>query len=87
MKSRLSDYTEAEFLSFLQEIRAANKNAPDEVLDPLLSHFCTITGHPDGTDLIYYPEDGADNSNEGIIETVKRWRAAQGLPGFSGANT
>ncbi|MBK5527596.1 bacteriocin immunity protein [Pseudomonas sp. TH08] len=82
MKSRLSDYTEAEFLSFLQEIRAANKNASDEVLDPLLSHFCTITEHPDGTDLIYYPEDEADNSNEAIIETVKKWRAANGLPGF-----
>ncbi len=82
MKSRLSDYTEAEFLSFLQEIRAANKNAPDEILDPLLSHFCSVTGHPDGTDLIYYPEDGADNTNEGIIEIVKKWRKDNELPGF-----
>ena len=77
-----SDYTETEFVRLMQEIRAANRKAPDVVLDPLLDHFCSITGHPDGTDLIYYPEDGADSSDEGITETVKRWRAINGLPGF-----
>ncbi len=68
----------------MQKIRAANKNAPDETFDPLLNHFCEITEHPDGTDLIYYPEEGADSSNEGITQTVKNWRATQGLPGFKG---
>ncbi|WP_030128063.1 bacteriocin immunity protein [Pseudomonas sp. QTF5] len=82
MQSRFSDYAEEEFIQLMQEIRAANKNVPDEILDPLLKQFCKITGHPDGTDLIYYPEEGADNSNEGITQTVKEWRAAQGLPGF-----
>lgn len=81
-KNSISEYTEAEFLRFMQEIRTANKNASDDVLDPMSDHFCSITEHPDGTDLIYYPEDGADNSNEAIIETVKKWRAANGLPGF-----
>ncbi|MDY7582390.1 bacteriocin immunity protein [Pseudomonas sp. CCI3.1] len=82
MKNHFSDYTEAEFIQFMREIREANKHAPDEVLDPLLQQFCQLTEHPDGTDLIYYPEDGADNSNEGITHTVKEWRAAKGLPGF-----
>jgi len=82
MKKNLSDYTEAEFLRFMQEIRTANKNASDDVLDPLLDLFCSITEHPDGTDLIYYPDEGVNNSNEGINETVKKWRAANGLPGF-----
>lgn len=82
MKNYFSDYTEAEFIQLMQKIRAANKNAPDEILDPLLKQFCEITEHPDGTDLIYYPEEGADNSNEGITKTVREWRAAQGLPGF-----
>ncbi|EXF95063.1 colicin immunity protein ImmE2 [Pseudomonas fluorescens HK44] len=84
MKESFSDYTEAEFIQLMQKIRAANKNAPDKILDPLLQQFCEITEHPDGTDLIYYPEDGAGNSNEGIAQTVKKWRAAQGLPGFKG---
>jgi hypothetical protein len=82
LKNHFSDYTEAEFIKFMREIREANKHASDEVLDPLLQQFCQLTEHPDGTDLIYYPEDGADNSNEGITQTVKEWRAAQGLPGF-----
>lgn len=82
MKNNFADYTEAEFIQLMQKIRAANKSAPDEILDPLLKQFCEITEHPDGTDLIYYPEEGADNSNEGVMQTVKEWRAAQGLPGF-----
>lgn len=81
-KNSISEYTETEFLLLMQEIRTANRQTSDDVLDPLLDHFCNITEHPDGTDLIYYPEEGADNSNEGIIEIVKRWRAANGLSGF-----
>lgn len=82
MKKNISDYTEAQFISFVKEIRAANKSASDEVLGELLEQFRLLTGHPDGTDLIYYPESGADNSAEGIAETVKKWREANGLPGF-----
>jgi hypothetical protein len=82
MKKSISDYTESEFIRFMQEIRTANKSASDEVLGELLEQFRQLTGHPDGSDLIYYPEDGADNSNEGITETVKKWREANGLPGF-----
>ncbi|MEJ5060372.1 MULTISPECIES: bacteriocin immunity protein [unclassified Pseudomonas] len=82
MNKSISDYTEAEFVRFMQEIRAANESASDEVLGKLLEQFRQLTGHPDGSDLIYYPEDGADNSNEGITETVRKWREANGLPGF-----
>ncbi|MBV6824385.1 bacteriocin immunity protein [Pseudomonas sp. PD9R] len=82
MKKSISDYTEAEFIRFIQKIRAANKSASDEVLGELLEQFRQLTGHPDGSDLIYYPEHGADNSNEGITETVKKWREANGLQGF-----
>lgn len=49
-----------------------------------LGHFWLreLAGHPDGTDLVFYPEPGEDNSAEGVTKTVKTWRAAQGLPGF-----
>ncbi|AZC49972.1 bacteriocin immunity protein [Pseudomonas chlororaphis] len=82
VKSRLDEYTEAEFIDFMQELFAANKGAPDEVLDPLLDEFERITEHPAGSDLIYYPENGADSSAVGIIKAVKDWRRANGLPGF-----
>jgi hypothetical protein len=78
----ISDYTEAEFISFIQKIRAINKMGSDEELGELLAQFRKLTGHPDGTDLMFYPEPGQDNSAEGVTRTVKEWRAAQGLPGF-----
>jgi len=82
MNKSITDYTEQQFVQFVEEIRKANKSAPGDVLGELLEQFCETTGHPDGTDLIYYPEDGADNSAEGITRAVKEWRAANGLPGF-----
>ncbi len=86
MKKNISDYTEAQFASLIQEIFAANSSgASDEVMADLLDQFCEIAGHPAGTDLIYYPEDGADDSAEGITQTVKTWRASKGLPGFKDA--
>ncbi|MHC8389794.1 bacteriocin immunity protein [Pseudomonas sp. MDT2-39-1] len=78
----ISDYTEKEFIKFIQQIRAINKEGSDEELGEVLAQFRSLSGHPDGSDLIFYPEPGADNSAEGVTKTVKEWRAAQGLPGF-----
>lgn len=85
MEKSISEYTEAEFINLMQEILTANKSAPDEVLDPMLDELERLTAHPAGSDLIYYPEDGADNSAEGITQTIKEWRAENGLPGFKDA--
>lgn len=82
MKNSITDFTEDEFISFMHELLAENKAATDDVLDVLLEQFCEITGHPDGTDLIYYPEDGSSGSAEDVTRVVKKWRADNGLPGF-----
>jgi len=82
MKNDISNYTEDEFISFMHKLLAENKAATDDVLDVLLDQFCEITGHPDGTDLIYYPENGSSGSAEDVTRVVREWRAAQGLPGF-----
>jgi len=82
MKNDITDYTEDEFISFMHKLLAENKAATDDVLDVLLDQFCEMTGHPDGTDLIYYPEDGSSGSAEDVTRVVREWRAAQGLPGF-----
>ncbi|MCF4996984.1 bacteriocin immunity protein [Pseudomonas syringae] len=82
MKKTIPDYTEAEFIAFLQSVLAAN-TSPDEVLDPLLLEFERLSEHPSGSDLIYWPEDMSKSPTaEGITRTVKAWRAANGLPGF-----
>jgi hypothetical protein len=78
----ISDFTEAEFIAFIKNIRVVNKGGTDEELGELLEKFSRLAGHPDGYDLIFHPEPGADNSAEGVTRTVKEWRAAQGLPGF-----
>ncbi|KAA5845412.1 bacteriocin immunity protein [Pseudomonas chlororaphis] len=51
-------------------------------MDALVPHFQKLREDPAGSDLIFYPEDGADGSTEGITRIVKEWRAANGLPGF-----
>ncbi|MEB0048830.1 MULTISPECIES: bacteriocin immunity protein [unclassified Pseudomonas] len=83
MNNSFSDYTEAQFIRLMQEIFTANNNGtPDDVLGELLDQFCKLAEHPDGTDLIYYPESEDQCTPEGITETVKKWREANGLPGF-----
>ncbi|NCE89790.1 bacteriocin immunity protein [Pseudomonas sp. L13] len=86
MKKNISEYTETQFVSFIETIFLANgSGVTDKVMADLLDQFCEVTGHPAGTDLIYYPEVGADDSAEGITQTVKAWRAANHLPGFKKA--
>lgn len=78
----ISDFTEDAFIEFIKNIRVVNKGGTDDELGELLERFSRLVGHPDGYDLIFHPEPGADNSAEGVTRTVKEWRAAQGLPGF-----
>ncbi|WP_192981936.1 bacteriocin immunity protein [Pseudomonas sp. EggHat1] len=82
LKESLSDYTEAEFVQLLEDLFKEDMSESDELADVLLLHFREVSQHPAGADLIYYPEEGADTSAEGITRTVKEWRAANGLPGF-----
>lgn len=44
--------------------------------------FEKLSEHPDGSDLIYYPQDDQDDSPEGIVKEVKEWRAKNGKSGF-----
>ncbi|AIS12177.1 immunity protein [Pseudomonas chlororaphis subsp. aureofaciens] len=82
IKNSFSDYTESEFIQLLEELLKEDEAETDERADELLLHFEKVSQHPAGSDLIYYPEEGADNSPEGVTQIVKAWRAANGLPGF-----
>ncbi|CAI8750999.1 Colicin-E7 immunity protein [Pseudomonas sp. IT-P12] len=85
-KEKLEDYTESEFLSFLQGFTdyppGLKGKALEKYLDHLLAHFELITEHPDRSDVIFYPKEGQEDSAEGILKTVKEWRAANNKPGF-----
>lgn len=59
-------------------------DAYEALEDRLVDHFRAITEHPSGSDLIFYPEPGAEGP-AGIINEVKKWRAANGKPDFKSA--
>lgn len=80
-KTNITEYTEAEFLALVKKICDADYDTENKHTAAVLL-FKKLAEHPDGTDLIYYPKQGQDDSPEGIVKTVKAWRAANGKPGF-----
>lgn len=85
-KEKLENYTEAEFLTFLSEFfhqtSGLKGGALEEYRNKLLEHFESVSEHPGRSDVIFYPEEGQEDSPEGILKTVKEWRAANNKPGF-----
>lgn len=81
LKNNITDYTESEFLKLLTIICNADTASEEEQIK-FVTHFEKVTEHPSGSDLIYYPEDGADDSPVGILKAVKEWRAKNGKPSF-----
>lgn len=82
LKHDFQNYTEAEFLQLLQEIFFNAGGYTEEEHSELVRHFAALVGHPAGSDLIFYPESGVEDSPEGVLYEVKKWRQANGLPGF-----
>ena len=81
MKNQISEYSELKFVKLVTDICEVNTSNEQDHAD-LVMHFCQITEHPDGSDLIYYPEDPEDATPERITEIVREWRTSQGLPCF-----
>ncbi|MDD1966222.1 bacteriocin immunity protein [Pseudomonas putida] len=73
--------TEAEFLHLAQQICRADYPTQHQLGKAILE-FERLSEHPAGSDLLYYPKPSADDSPEGIVETIKGWRAVNGKPGF-----
>ncbi|PCE67545.1 bacteriocin immunity protein [Salinivibrio sp. YCSC6] len=81
MKNDLSAYSQSEFLQLVQRICLDDYDTEQEHIDAVL-HFEEVTQHPDGSDLIYYPEKEEDATPENIVRIVKEWRQSKGLPCF-----
>ncbi|ATP46702.1 bacteriocin immunity protein [Pseudomonas kermanshahensis] len=81
-KNSISEFTELEFLEFITSITNPPNNISEQVLDSHIMRFKSLSEHPNGSDLIYWPEaDGLDTPEE-IVRIIKEWRAANGKPGF-----
>lgn len=88
MSRSISDYAEAEFVSFMSAIVAVDSTVyPTERAHIKgILEFKHLTQHPLGSDLLYYPaRHGLDGSLEEVLKVVKQWRSEQGLPGFKDA--
>lgn len=86
LKEKLEDYTEQEFKDFLDEFfenpqGLKGKELADHI-NKLQAHLVQITGHPEGNGLIFNPPDNREDSQEGVIKEILRWRMEQGLPLF-----
>ncbi|MGV3345564.1 bacteriocin immunity protein [Enterobacteriaceae bacterium LUAb1] len=77
----ISDYTEEEFLDFVRKLFDVSNTTEAEDIKNILE-FKRLIEHPDGSDLIYYPREGREDSPEGVVQEVKAWRQANGKPGF-----
>lgn len=86
LKSKIEDYSEAEFTEFLNEFfENPGKFKGDQLgshIKKLTDHFLSLTDHPARSDLIFYPAPGVEDSPAGVISVLKAWLAANGKPGF-----
>ena len=85
MKRELSDYTEREFIEFMNGIVTVDASLyPSErAHTKAILEFKRLASHPSGTDLLYYPKKhGLTGSLVEVVEVIKQWRSAQGLAGF-----
>lgn len=80
MTKSANEISEREFLSFVYKIHNDEYKTEKEHIDAILE-FKTISEHPAGSDLIFYPEPGKSGP-EAIVAEIKAWRAANGKPGF-----
>ncbi|MFK0345089.1 bacteriocin immunity protein [Pseudomonas asiatica] len=89
LKQSLTEYTEPEFLALVSDLYADRTGLKGAELEKhridIVLLFEKLTEHPDGSDVIYYPPDGADVSPQGVVNRIKEWRAANGKPGFKPA--
>lgn len=81
MHKRLEHYTHTQFLDLITRI-LEHRTQDDEEHLAWITQFAYASQHPKATDLLYYPEPGADHSPEGILEEVLAWRHVEDLPGF-----
>ncbi|MCY1405080.1 Colicin-E2 immunity protein [compost metagenome] len=83
MSNSLSEMSELEFLTFVKKVYH-DEYATEKEHIAAVFEFERLTEHPDGSDLLFYPEEGKDGP-EAVVQEIKAWRAANGKPGFKSA--
>ncbi|KAB0486399.1 Colicin immunity protein / pyocin immunity protein [Pseudomonas reinekei] len=78
---KYEQYTESEFLETIKRLFDGNY-ASEEELDTIVRNIVLASEHPDGTDILFYPKAGVENSPIGILNSIKEWRKTNGKPDF-----
>lgn len=81
LKNKLEDYTESEYKTLIERLFAGDYSSEAE-LDEIVEIIVMTSEHPNGSDIMYYPSAGAEDSPEGVLNTIKIWRAANNKSGF-----
>jgi hypothetical protein len=80
-KNKFEEYTESEYISLINRLVEGDYSSEREH-DDIVENIVRTSEHPNGTGVLYYPEEGVEDSPEGVLKSIKTWRAANGKPGF-----
>ena len=80
-KTTLGQFTRDEFMQFVDDISHDRADTEAES-DAWVRHLKSLAPHPAKSDLIFWPEDGTDDSAKGIVAEIERYCRENGLPGF-----
>ncbi|MET0844979.1 MAG: bacteriocin immunity protein [Pseudomonas sp.] len=81
LKSKFEEYTESEYRILIQRLFDGDYSSEEE-LDGMVENIVNTSEHPNGSDILYFPTEGVEDSPSGVLTTIKQWRAANGKPGF-----
>jgi hypothetical protein len=81
LKAKFEEYTESEYVALINRLFAGDYSSEKE-LDEIVELIVDAAEHPAGSNVLYYPSEGVEDSPEGVLNTIKEWRAANGKPGF-----
>jgi len=85
LKATLQEYTQPEFLAFVEKIWAVDVRKQEH--DLLITHFDRVSEHPKGADLIFHPGREFNALGHGarfVVQCVKEWHNRQGKTAFKG---
>lgn len=80
IKKSLADYTEVEFSELVTAILTDEGSVRNQLAR--LIYFNRLVMHPAGSDLLFSTQEGADCSVKAVIQAIKMYHSANGLPVF-----
>ncbi|TGB61462.1 bacteriocin immunity protein [Escherichia sp. E2562] len=89
VKNKLEDYIKNKFMKILNEFYSEHRsssspkgNELETYLDNLLDMLTVLVGTGEVSDFIYYPDTPENDSPEGALNEIIKWRKYQELPLF-----